>query len=181
MNILDRFSTHLREVLVGSIRIATELKNTSVEPTHLLLALSMQKGSVASEVLNRYKLDTKSIEKNILKLKPELASIEMKEPKVNLSPFSLNSKTALEKALIIAQKNGHNYLGTEHLLSALVNINDTQLEQLFKKNNLKKTELNDQLEIVLTTASQFPQITEVPEVMSRIQENLSDRSEEHTS
>src|SRR3989344_5882646 len=174
MNILDRFSTHLREVLVGSIRIATELKNTSVEPTHLLLALSMQKGSVASEVLNRYKLDTKSIKKNILKLKPELASIEMKEPKVNLSPFSLNSKTALEKALIIAQKNGHNYLGTEHLLSALVNINDTQLEQLFKKNNLKKTELNDQLEIVLTTASQFPQITEVPEVMSRIQENLSD-------
>jgi len=174
MNILDRFSTHLREVLVGSIRIATELKNTSVEPTHLLLALSMQKGSVASEVLNRYKLDTKSIEKNILKLKPELASIEMKEPKVNLSPFSLNSKTALEKALIIAQKNGHNYLGTEHLLSALVNINDTQLEQLFKKNNLKKTELNDQLEIVLTTASQFPQITDVPEVMSRIQENLSD-------
>ena len=44
MNIIDRFSTHLREVLVGSIRIATDLKNSSVEPMHLLLALSMQKG-----------------------------------------------------------------------------------------------------------------------------------------
>src|SRR3989344_3561175 len=146
MNILDRFSTHLREVLVGSIRIATELKNTSVEPTHLLLALSMQKGSVASEVLNRFRLDTKSIEKIILKLKPETMPTHpypaqagsRKSDEQILSPFSLNSKTALEKALIVAQKNGHNYLGTEHLLSALVNINDTQLEQLFKKNNLKK-------------------------------------------
>ncbi len=169
-NIIDRFSTHLREVLVGSIRIATDHKNTSVEPLHLLLALSMQKGSIANEVLNRYNLDANKIQKNILNLKPEVAP----ETKTSLSPFSLNSKTALEKALIVAQKNGHNYLGTEHLLSALINLNDSQLEQLFKKNNLKKTELNDQLEIVLATASQFPQITEVPEVIDRLQESLSD-------
>ncbi|TSC83915.1 MAG: ATP-dependent Clp protease ATP-binding subunit ClpC [Parcubacteria group bacterium Gr01-1014_13] len=175
-SIVDRFSTHLRAVLVGSIRIATELKNTSVEPIHLLLALSTQKGSVASEVLSRYHLDTKSIEKIAVKLKPGTGSGQNK----NLSPFSLNSKTALEKALIVAQKNGHNYLGTEHLLSALVNLNDPQLEQLFKKNNLKKTELNDQLEVVLTTASQFPQITEIPEAINRLQETLSDDAMLHT-
>ncbi len=170
MNIIDRFSTHLREVLVGSIRIAAELKNPSVEPIHLLLALSIQKGSVANEVLNRYKLDMP-----ILPRQNRASSISRQsEIGTKMSPFSLNAKTALEKALIIAQKNGHNYLGTEHLLSALVNLNDDQLEQIFKKNNLKKTELNDQLEIVLTTASQFPQITEVPEVMSRLQESLSD-------
>lgn len=169
-NIIDRFSTHLREVLVGSIRIATDLKNPSVEPLHLLLALSMQKGSIANEVLNRYHLDTKNIEKNIINIKPKPES----SPKTSLSPFSSNSKTALEKALVVAQKNGHNYLGTEHLLSALINLNDSQLEQLFKKNNLKKNELNEQLEIVLATASQFPQITEVPEVVDRLQENLSD-------
>ncbi len=198
MNIIDRFSTHLREVLVGSIRIATELKNTSVEPMHLLLALSMQKGSVASEVLNRYNLNTKKIgqptptppKRGIADSKstmstprsggvgPGLAKasgLENKEfPNTNLSPFSAGAKTALEKALTIAQKNGHNYLGTEHLLSALVNLNDERLEQLFKKNNLKKIDLNDQLEIVLTTASQFPQITEVPEVMSRLQDSLSE-------
>lgn len=183
MNIIDRFSTHLREVLVGSIRIATELKNTAVEPLHLLLALSMQKGSIAKEVLNRYHLDTKNIEKNILNLKPETVP----ELKTSLSPFSPNAKTALEKALIVAQKNGHNYLGTEHLLSALINMDDPQIEQLFKKENhvskngtrndfakSKKTELNEQLEIVLATAAQFPQITEVPDVINHMQEGLSD-------
>ena len=174
MNIVDRFSTHLREVLVGSIRIASELNNASVEPTHLLLALSMQKGSVANEVLNRYNLGAKNIEKNIIKLSSETSPNNQLPPKMNPSPFSPNSKAALEKALVVAQKNGHNYLGTEHLLSALINLNDSQLEQLFKKNNLKKKELNDQLEVVLATASQFPQITEVPEVIDRLQESLSD-------
>ncbi len=184
MNIIDRFSTHLREVLVGSIRIATDLKNSSVEPTHLLLALSMQKGSVASEVLNRYRLNTKSIERGLQTMtdfrlqtsaptnrKPKS---EDRSPKSNPSPFSLNSRTALEKALMVAQKNGHNYLGTEHLLSALINLNDIELEQLFKKSRLKKNEMNDQLEIVLATASQFPKITEVPEAIDRMQEGLSD-------
>ena len=172
MNIIDRFSTHLREVLVESIRIATDLKNTSVEPMHLLLALSMQKGSVASEVLNRYRLNMPILPRqNRASSIPTDVGIGTK-----MSPFSLNSKTALEKALIIAQKNEHNYLGTEHLLSALINLNDSQLEQLFKKNNLKKTELNDQLEVVLNTASQFPQISEVPEAIDRLQEGLSDNA-----
>ena len=175
---------------MSSIRIATDLNNTSVEPMHLLLALSMQKGSIASEVLNRYNLNTRSI----LKLKVDLTPTTtpclpagrlkregavvpplFKEGRGEVkSPFSTNAKTALEKALIISQKNGHNYLGTEHLLSALINMEDSPMEQLFKKNNLKKTDLNEQLEIVLTAASQFPQITEVPDVINHMQEGLSD-------
>ena len=181
MNIVDRFSTHLREVLVSSIRIATDLKNSSVEPMHLLLALSMQKGSIASEVLSRYRLDTKSILTRTSDFGLQTSAPNKQQPKSkvqslksNLSPFSPGSKIALEKALIISQKNGHNYLGTEHLLSALINLEDSLLEQLFKKNNLKVNEVNEQLEIVLTTASQFPQITEVPEIINHMQESLSD-------
>jgi ATP-dependent Clp protease ATP-binding subunit ClpC len=187
MSIIDRFSTHLREVLVGSIRIATELKNTSVEPMHLLLALSMQKGSVANEVLSRYNLGAKNIEKSLTSSVSKTSEIRKVGTGTTLSPFSLNSKVALEKALVIAQKNGHNYLGTEHLLSALVNLNDPHIEQLLKKTSRaskdatrhnsvesKKTELNNQLEIVLTSASQFPKITEVPEVLNRLQDSLSD-------
>ncbi len=195
MNIIDRFSSHLREVLVGSIRIATELKTPLVEPAHLLLALSIQKGCVANEVLNSYNLNTKNIEKFILMTKPEgtaftaepIEQTLAKEAKLSLSPFSLNSKTALEKALILAQKNGHNYLGTEHLLSALINLNDPQIEQLLKKESRvskngtrhdsvesKKDALNEHLEMILATASQFPQITEVPEAIDRLQDSLSE-------
>ncbi|OGH92742.1 MAG: hypothetical protein A2534_02430 [Candidatus Magasanikbacteria bacterium RIFOXYD2_FULL_39_9] len=170
MNIIDRFSTNLREVLVNSISLATDLKNASVEPTHFLLALSLQKGSMANEILNRYQLDTKSIESALASIKAA------SEPKVRagLSPFSIAAKAALEKSLIIAQKHNHNYLGTEHLLSALLNTKDDRLEQLLENKKIKKDELEEQLEIVLTNASEFPQITKVSEIMDHIQESLSE-------
>lgn len=183
MNIIDRFSTHLREVLVGSVHIAADLKNSTVEPLHLLLALSKQKGSIANEILTRYNLDAKNIEKNIPNLKPEKTpkktkkstkNLEKNEIDKNLSPFSAEAKIALEKALTIAQKNGHNFLGTEHLLSALINLNDAKLEDLFKEKKLKKNELNEQLEVVLATASQFPQITEVPEAISHLHDSFNE-------
>src|SRR5687767_1992471 len=130
MNIIDRFSTHLRETLVRSIRIATELKDNSVEPIHLFFALSMQEGSIANEILHRYSLNPNVIEKTVENFQPaeqvaaQDSSAEQKSP---LSPFSLPSRAALERALLIAQRNGHNYLGTEHLLAALLRLEDPWL------------------------------------------------------
>ena len=170
MPIIDRFSTNLREVLINSISLATDLKNISVEPAHLLLALSLQKGSMANEILERYNLDTKKIESVLVNFK----SAQPAKPYIKLSPFSTNAKTALEKAIIIAQKNNHNYLGTEHLLAGLLDANDEKIDQLLKTGKVKKNELEEQVDIVLTNASQFPQASKIPEVMDRIQESLSD-------
>ncbi len=153
-----------------SIEIATNLESLSVEPTHLLLALSLQKGSMANEILGRYNLDAKKIEDVLIKFKP--ASVQ--KPYAQLSPFSTNAKSALEKAIIVAQQNKHNYLGTEHLLAALIAVTDERLEQLFKQNKIQKSELEEQVDVVLTNASQFPQINKIPEVIDRIQESLSD-------
>jgi ATP-dependent Clp protease ATP-binding subunit ClpC len=175
MNIIDRFSTNLREVLVNSISLATDLKNMSVEPTHLLLALSLQKGSMANEILNRYHLDSKSIEAVLAK-----STAPQTKLKTPISPFSVTAKTALEKSLIIAQQHNHNYLGTEHLLLALLNTEDEQLAQLLKNKKIKKNELEEQLEVVLTNASQFPQISKTPEIIDHIQESLSEDMSQHT-
>ncbi|MBP6859617.1 MAG: ATP-dependent Clp protease ATP-binding subunit [Candidatus Magasanikbacteria bacterium] len=170
MNIIDRFSTNLREVLIASINIATDLKNNSVEPSHLLLALSMQKGSMANEILTRFHLDSKSIQET-------LASSQKQSPsktRNTISPFSTHAKTVLEKSLVIAQQHNHNYLGTEHLLLGLLSTEDKQLELLLKNKKVQKTELEEQVKVVLTNASQFPQINKAPEIIDHIQENLSE-------
>jgi ATP-dependent Clp protease ATP-binding subunit ClpA len=134
MNIIDRFSTNLREVLVNSITLATDRKNQAVEPAHLLLALSLQKGSMANELLTRYSLDTKSIETALTEFKKNTQT----KQKTTLSPFSSQAKSILEKSLIIAQQHNHNYLGTEHLLLALLSTNDQSLEELLRKRKVKK-------------------------------------------
>ncbi|MFA5061708.1 MAG: ATP-dependent Clp protease ATP-binding subunit [Patescibacteria group bacterium] len=177
MNIIDRFSTHLREVLIRSIRLATELKNTSVEPMHLFFAISLQKGSVANELLVKYKVDSKKIERAMLSYDesvPQDPTTNSPETdQISLSPFSLSSKMALEKAMLIAQENGHNYIGTEHLLSALLATQDEWLDKFFQHHSLKTEDLQSQLETVMNNVAGFPQINDVPEMIDKLQDSLS--------
>lgn len=176
MNILERFSSHLRNVLARALQLATELKNPEVEPIHLFFCLSNEKGSVAAEILNRFKLDPKTIEQGVLTL-PIISDIDLKTTKNTASqsqiiPLSRRSKLALEKAILIAQKNQHNYLGTEHLLEALIELKDPQMREIFKISNIDIAELAKQLNAVLYNAAQFPQIDDVAEVADKIQENM---------
>ena len=61
MNLSERFSNHLKNVLVKAIQLATELKQKEVEPIHLLFMLLKEKGSLAHEILNRAKLKENSV------------------------------------------------------------------------------------------------------------------------
>ncbi len=177
MNIIDRFSSHLRDTLARSIHLAGELQNKSVEPIHLLFAVLNQKGSVAAEILNRFKISTKTLEQALTSLpSASHTSTSADGPTAQgiLTPLSSGSKAVLERAMILAQEHSHNYIGTEHLLAALVRGKDQLVEDVLKVNNLKISDLIEQLDTVLTNASQFPRINEVAEVVERLQENLGD-------
>lgn len=172
MSILDRFSTHLKDVLSKSIQLATKLKNDEVKPIHIFFILQNQKGSVAAEILNRLKIDLKSVEDIImgLPMDPEktlgsTAAAEM----VHLAP---ECKIATEKAMIVAQEHLHNYIGTEHLLKGIIDLRDPLIEQSLKRNKISTEDINKQLDTVLNNASQFPQITEVMDAVDKLQDSL---------
>jgi len=179
MNIFDRFSTHLREALGRAIRLATELNNPIVEPIHLFHVLSSQKGSIAAEILNRFKIDPKTIEQAMLNLpilekKAVKNKIEERSAQMELAPFSPTAKLVIEKSLLIAQENTHNYIGTEHLLFSIIEVKDKLVEEIIKTSGAKIEELYAQLKTVMTNASQFPQITEIAEMVERMQGGLGD-------
>ncbi len=178
MNLIDRFSTHLREILARSIHLAAELKNPTVEPVHFMFALTNQKGSVASEILNRFKINPKTVEQALLSLPvtPEKRTESSPSAVAEqvLTPLSAAAKNVLEKALFIAHENNHNYVGTEHLLAALVKMGNKLVDDIFKSHGLHPDEINKQIDTVLNNASQFPQITEAAEVAERLQETLGE-------
>ncbi len=176
MNILDRFSTHLKEILAKAMQIAAELKNHEIEPLHLLFALINEKGSVAAEIINRAKPDIKVLEQMIFAVPADPNAKkdfqDISTASVQIPPLSALSKIALEKALIVAQKNGHNYLGSEHLLAALLDLDDDKLKEFFKVSNLKIEPISKEIDSTLANASQFPGLSEVAEAAEHIQENL---------
>lgn len=176
MNILDRFSTHLKDVLTRAIHLATELQSPEVLPFHLFYTIYTQKGSVAGEILHRLKIEQKIIEQIMINLpvRPALSDKSAKNTtQIEITPLSNLSKIALERAMIISQENNHNYLGTEHLLLALLDLGDTYIAELFKISNIKKDDLEKQMQAVLTNATNFPQITEIAELAEKIQDNMS--------
>ena len=179
MNILDRFSEHLRETLARAMQTAIELKNPEVEPLHLVFALSRERGSVASEILGRLKLDPKLLEQSLLSLpamagKESAAEGKKKVAQELFPPLSVLSRTALERAIMLAQKNQHSHLGTEHLLAGLLALNDKRVEEVFKLSKIKVEDLNRQIDAVLKNASQFPRLDEAAELAERLRGNLSE-------
>jgi ATP-dependent Clp protease ATP-binding subunit ClpC len=176
MDILNRFSAHLKEILARAMQMATELKNSEVEPLHLFFAITAEKGSLASEVVNRLKPNLELLQATIasLPINNEFLQIEQKNntAEIQLPPLSSASKSILEKALIIAQKNNHNFLGSEHLLGALLDCEDDKLNDFFAKSNFKKEQALKELETMYFSASQFPNLSEMAEAAENIQDNM---------
>lgn len=172
MQLLDRFSSHLKDILAKSIHLAAELKNPAVEPAHLLFATAHQKGSVASEILARFKITTKTIEDVVLTLpvKKEAAH----HGTTVLTPLSPATKSILEQAMLIAQENNHNYIGSEHLLDALIASGDTLVHTVLSRAKITIEDIEKQLDVVLANATHLPHLTDVTEVVDKLEDNLAE-------
>lgn len=176
MHLIERFSSHLRDVLARSIHLATELKNPAVEPIHLLFALANQKGSVAAEIISRFKISPAIIEQALLSLPAVPETIFPPATPITaqavLTPLSTPSKLALEKAMTLAHEHTHSHIGTEHLLAALVRQSDPHVDDILKVSGVKISELLKQLDTVLGNVAQFPALDDAAEMAERLQENL---------
>jgi ATP-dependent Clp protease ATP-binding subunit ClpC len=176
MNLLDRFSSHLRDVLARSIHLAAELKNIEVEPIHLFFSIYSENGSVASEIIHRLKVEPKTIEQALLSLpvrKTDLLHAPARSvSEQTLTPLSLVTKSILEKAMAIAEANNHNFIGTEHLLGSLIESEDPTIMDVLQVNAVDLEDLQKQLDTVLSNAAQFPRLNEVAEVAKKIEENV---------
>lgn len=177
MQLVDRFSSHLKDILAKSIHLAAELKNSAVEPVHLLFAATQQKGSVAAEILTRFKITAKLTEQTILTLPIRKDSI-LHQGTASLTPLSPATKAILEKAMLVAQENNHNYIGSEHLLSALINSADPLIQGVFQKTTIKLDEIQKQVDVVLANATHLPHLTEVTEAIEKLEEGAHDHEME---
>ncbi len=156
--IRNKFTAHLRSALQYAAELSVELKNSYVNPEHLLFGLAETKGGVAYEILRKcgVKLDTL---RDLISVRNE----PVLKPGQTLSrddlKFSLPAKRALEKSVLVAANYEHKYVGTEHLFWGLLEINDATLEQVMKENQINVPEARRQLQAVLKNTTRFPDIS----------------------
>ena len=125
MRFEDRFTERAKSVLDLAQAAATELGHGYVGSEHILLGLSREGGGVAAKVLRESGLDNRIIldliDKNI-----------GRGGQGEILPQGLTprAKRVIELAVTEANRLGHNYIGTEHLLMGILREHDSVASKL---------------------------------------------------
>ncbi len=141
---MQRFTQRARRVLSLAQEEAERLQHSYIGTEHLLLGLMREEGGVAGKVLRELGLDLKDVE----------ALVERKTRSGQRTPFtrldlSPGTKKVLEMAVEEARRMGHHYIGTEHLLLALVRYNDGVAIDILRALNVTPDQIRKQTRRVL--------------------------------
>ena len=122
----EKLSLNARKILRSALDIARESGAKEVEPKHLLTAILIEKGSLGSTLLERFGI------------RLEDAGEEARQSaKTNIphSPeeISLSKKTRdiVASAFLLAHQFSYPYVGSEHLVHALIEAHDPDVDPIF--------------------------------------------------
>ncbi|NLU84236.1 Clp protease N-terminal domain-containing protein [Rhodococcus sp. HNM0569] len=111
----SRFTPRARNVVVESQNAARAAGNDTITPDHLILGLIVDPDGLAAKALVDGGTTLDAVrERALVALPPRVG-----EPPA-LIPFDADARKALELTFRTALRLGHNYVGTEHVLLALL-------------------------------------------------------------
>ena len=111
---LERFTPRAGAAVRAAADEARALGHDYVGTEHLLLGLLTPPESVAAQVLVEAGVTRTDVEPRVLDVSPRGPILARAEPQ-----FTPRAAECVERAVAAAQRLGHNYVGTEHLLLAL--------------------------------------------------------------
>lgn len=150
-DLLDRFTTHLKEALQKALAFCVAQGRELLEPGDLVVGLLLEKGSIANEILTKHGVQL------------EKAKLAFSGQPLHASPIATPDlspavKRIIEKCVLTAHLMEHKYVGTEHLLSALVEGNFADVNKFFEDSGVNVQLLREQVSQVLKSTSRFPEI-----------------------
>lgn len=137
----SRFTPRARTAVVEAQQAAHTSRSTEITPDHLLLGLLTDPGSLAMVLLSNQGVTAEQIRT------AAAVTVGTAEPKA-LIPFDGAAKKVLELTFREALRLGHNYIGTEHILLALLESEDA--DGPLHRLGVDKTRIETELEQMLT-------------------------------
>ncbi len=114
-----RFTPRARGAVVAAQNTAHDAGNAEITPDHLLVGVLGDPAALATVLLRKQNIDTEA-------LRAAVALPQSTGNPPDLIPFSGPARKVLELTFREALRLGHNYIGTEHLLLALLELEGGQ-------------------------------------------------------
>ena len=135
-----RFTQKAQNVLNRSLAYASELGHTYIGSEHILLGLTGENDSVAAGILTARSADFEKIKEGIVKY----AGIGTTSD-VRASDMTPRTKRIIEASSYEAIRLGQNYIGTEHLLLALIAEKDCVAVKLLEECGVSISDIHGDL------------------------------------
>ena len=150
-DLLGRFTTHLKEALQKGLSYCIAHGRTHVEPGDLLMGILLERGCVGAELLSK---------NNIRRDQADLAFRGVPEIRgpVVAPDLSEAVKKLIEKCVLIAHLHEHRYVGTEHLLAALLEGKYPDIEAFLDATRTDRKQLESHIVQLLKSTSRFPEL-----------------------
>ncbi len=157
-NNMERFTQRARRVLSLAQEEAERFEHSYIGPEHLLIGLIREEGGVAGRVLRNVGLDQRRVEELVERM--TRAGKRTWNARLELSP---GTKDVLELAVDECRRLGHEYIGTEHLLLGIVQQSESVAIEVFKRLNIKPSEIRSEiLEVLQKPSLQVDQLVPAP-------------------
>jgi hypothetical protein len=114
-----RFTVPARSVVMAAQNEARAAGNEEIRPEHLVLGLLSQPDALAARSILEQGVTLETVRQAATETLPPAA-----DHVPELVPFNPQAKKALELTFREALRMGHNYIGTEHILLALLELED---------------------------------------------------------
>ncbi len=148
---MDKFTQRARRVLALAYQEAERMRKTRVGTEHLLLGLVREEGGIAGRVLRQLGLDPDRVQEFV----ERMTGIGYSSGgQIGLSE---NTQKALELAVDESRRMGHQYVGTEHLLLALLRLPESTAMKVLARMGITADQVRRQTRRVLEdTGSRTP-------------------------
>ena len=136
----NRFTPKAQNVLTSALNGAAELGHTYIGSEHLLLGLVLEGSGVAAHYLNERGADAEKIRSAITRM----AGVGSPSA-VSAADMTPRTKNIIEASFYESQRHGQDYIGTEHLLLALLNERDCVAVRILESLEVSVSDLKNDL------------------------------------
>lgn len=144
------FTDRVKKVMQLAREESVRLGNDYVGTEHLLLGLVREGEGVAITVLKNLNVDMEELSRDIERSITATGSMMTIGQMI---PFTPRAKKVLEVAAQEAANMGHRYIGTEHLLLALMKDNESAAANALSTVNVEYSKVKEEIERVLSGSS----------------------------
>ena len=144
----NKFTQKAQNTLNHALNIARELGHTYIGSEHILLGLLAESDSIASRLLTSRGADPKKLRRTVI----DISGVGSRS-QVTPADMTPRAKRVIEASAAESARSGNNYIGTEHILYALLAERDCVAVRLLEAEGIPASEVIGDLNSFISASS----------------------------